>query len=143
MGRPDTEAAAVQQPAGVAAKEKEHKLPTDFPKGVHSQNRPASVLDVRSNKRSTLLNLELGETVAQHHAKCCYQCALAGLRVLVVDDDPLCLKIIEQMLKHCNYEGTVAQLINVAAVYTTCPPVACLPPLVPYNSCNTDTHWRE
>lgn len=30
----------------------------------------------------------------------------AGLRVLVVDDDPLCLKIIEQMLKRCNYEGT-------------------------------------
>lgn len=29
----------------------------------------------------------------------------AGLKVLVVDDDPLCLKIIEQMLKRCNYEG--------------------------------------
>jgi two-component response regulator (ARR-B family) len=28
-----------------------------------------------------------------------------GLRVLVVDDDPLCLKVIEQMLKRCNYEG--------------------------------------
>lgn len=29
----------------------------------------------------------------------------AGLRVLVVDDDPLCLKVVEQMLKHCNYQG--------------------------------------
>jgi CheY-like chemotaxis protein len=29
----------------------------------------------------------------------------AGLRVLVVDDDPLCLKIIAQMLKRCDYEG--------------------------------------
>jgi hypothetical protein len=29
-----------------------------------------------------------------------------GLRVLVVDDDPLCLKVIEQMLRRCNYEGT-------------------------------------
>ena len=28
-----------------------------------------------------------------------------GLRVLVVDDDPLCLKVIEQMLRRCNYEG--------------------------------------
>jgi CheY-like chemotaxis protein len=31
----------------------------------------------------------------------------AGLRVLVVDDDPLCLKITEQMLKRCNYEGAL------------------------------------
>jgi hypothetical protein len=29
----------------------------------------------------------------------------AGLKVLVVDDDPLCLKIIAQMLKTCDYEG--------------------------------------
>ena len=28
-----------------------------------------------------------------------------GLRVLVVDDDPLCLKIVEKMLKRCQYEG--------------------------------------
>ncbi len=26
---------------------------------------------------------------------------------LQVDDDPLCLKVIEQMLKRCNYEGTL------------------------------------
>lgn len=30
----------------------------------------------------------------------------AGLRVLVVDDDPTCLMILEKMLRHCNYEGT-------------------------------------
>ena len=29
----------------------------------------------------------------------------AGLRVLVVDDDPLCLRIVEKMLKRCQYEG--------------------------------------
>ena len=29
----------------------------------------------------------------------------AGLRVLVVDDDPTWLKILEKMLKKCNYEG--------------------------------------
>lgn len=29
----------------------------------------------------------------------------AGLRVLVVDDDPTCLRILEKMLKNCLYEG--------------------------------------
>lgn len=29
----------------------------------------------------------------------------AGLRVLVVDDDPTCLKILEMMLRKCLYEG--------------------------------------
>lgn len=28
----------------------------------------------------------------------------AGLRVLVVDDDPMCLKVVSAMLKRCNYE---------------------------------------
>lgn len=28
-----------------------------------------------------------------------------GLRVLVVDDDLLCLRIIEQMLRKCKYNG--------------------------------------
>lgn len=30
----------------------------------------------------------------------------AGLRVLVVDDDPTWLKILEKMLKKCSYEGS-------------------------------------
>ena len=29
----------------------------------------------------------------------------SGLRVLVVDDDPTCLKIVGGMLRKCNYEG--------------------------------------
>ena len=29
----------------------------------------------------------------------------AGLRVLVVDDDLLCLKVVEKMLKTCGYTG--------------------------------------
>jgi PleD family two-component response regulator len=29
----------------------------------------------------------------------------AGLRVLVVDDDKLCLKVIAKMLQQCHYEG--------------------------------------
>lgn len=28
-----------------------------------------------------------------------------GLRVLVVDDDPTCLMILEKMLQNCLYEG--------------------------------------
>ena len=32
-----------------------------------------------------------------------------GLKVLAVDDDPLCLKVVEQMLKRCNYEGEFAR----------------------------------
>ena len=29
----------------------------------------------------------------------------AGLRVLVVDDDPLCLRVVSMMLQRCNYTG--------------------------------------
>ena len=29
----------------------------------------------------------------------------AGLRVLAVDDDKTCLKVISKMLEQCNYEG--------------------------------------
>lgn len=32
----------------------------------------------------------------------------AGLRVLVVDDDPTCLRILEKMLKKCLYEGIIS-----------------------------------
>ena len=28
-----------------------------------------------------------------------------GLKVLAVDDDPLCLMVVERMLRRCNYEG--------------------------------------
>ncbi|GFP88333.1 two-component response regulator arr11 [Phtheirospermum japonicum] len=35
------------------------------------------------------------------------ECFPAGLRVLVVDDDPTWLKILEKMLKKCNYEVSV------------------------------------
>jgi two-component response regulator (ARR-B family) len=29
----------------------------------------------------------------------------AGLRVLAVDDDRVCLKVLERQLKYCNYNG--------------------------------------
>lgn len=35
----------------------------------------------------------------------------SGLKVLAVDDDPLCLKVVEQMLRRCNYEGQNAPLL--------------------------------
>ena len=33
----------------------------------------------------------------------------SGLRVLVVDDDPTCLMILERMLRTCLYEGSNSQ----------------------------------
>ncbi|CAA7395901.1 unnamed protein product [Spirodela intermedia] len=38
----------------------------------------------------------------------------AGLRVLVVDDDPTWLKILEKMLRKCSYEVTTCSLARVA-----------------------------
>ncbi|XP_068661671.1 two-component response regulator ARR2-like [Aristolochia californica] len=38
----------------------------------------------------------------------------AGLRVLVVDDDPICLKILEKMLQKCLYEVTTCSRAVVA-----------------------------
>ncbi|KAK1408376.1 hypothetical protein QVD17_40099 [Tagetes erecta] len=37
----------------------------------------------------------------------------AGLRVLVVDDDPTCLMIIEKMLKNCNYLATTCNRADI------------------------------
>lgn len=34
----------------------------------------------------------------------------SGLRVLVVDDDPTCLVILEKMLRTCLYEGSESHL---------------------------------
>ncbi|KAK6122601.1 hypothetical protein DH2020_043658 [Rehmannia glutinosa] len=38
----------------------------------------------------------------------------AGLRVLVVDDDPTCLRILEEMLRICLYEVTKCSRAEVA-----------------------------
>lgn len=37
---------------------------------------------------------------------------LSGLKVMVVDDDPLCLKVVEQMLKRCSYSGQYAKMLR-------------------------------
>nr|GMD63747.1 two-component response regulator ARR2-like [Ipomoea batatas] len=37
-----------------------------------------------------------------------------GLRVLVVDDDPTCLRILEKMLRNCRYEVTTCNMAEVA-----------------------------
>lgn len=37
----------------------------------------------------------------------------AGLRVLVVDDDPTFLMIVEKMLKNCNYEATICNRAEI------------------------------
>lgn len=36
----------------------------------------------------------------------------AGLKVLVVDDDPTCLRILEKMLRICLYEGKIQALFK-------------------------------
>lgn len=41
----------------------------------------------------------------------------AGLRVLVVDDDPTCLRIMEKMLKYCLYEVTKCNRAELALQY--------------------------
>ncbi|EFJ40943.1 ARR-B family transcription factor, partial [Volvox carteri f. nagariensis] len=38
----------------------------------------------------------------------------AGLRLLVVDDDPLCLKVVEQMLRKCSYDVTTCTNATMA-----------------------------
>ncbi|OAY34406.1 hypothetical protein MANES_12G017600v8 [Manihot esculenta] len=43
-----------------------------------------------------------------------YDAFRAGLRVLVVDDDPMWLKILEKMLKKCSYEVTTCALAREA-----------------------------
>lgn len=34
-----------------------------------------------------------------------------GLHVLVVDDDPTCLKVVEKMLTKCRYKGMGVQMV--------------------------------
>ncbi|KAL8481423.1 hypothetical protein ACS0TY_027798 [Phlomoides rotata] len=41
----------------------------------------------------------------------------AGLRVLVVDDDPTCLRILEKMLKNCLYQVTTCNRAEIALSY--------------------------
>eukprot|EP00240_Pyramimonas_obovata_P001396 CAMPEP_0118934170 /NCGR_PEP_ID=MMETSP1169-20130426/13673_1 /TAXON_ID=36882 /ORGANISM="Pyramimonas obovata, Strain CCMP722" /LENGTH=501 /DNA_ID=CAMNT_0006877041 /DNA_START=320 /DNA_END=1825 /DNA_ORIENTATION=+ len=41
----------------------------------------------------------------------------AGLRVLAVDDDPLCLRCLEAMLKRCSYDVTTAKTATQAIAY--------------------------
>jgi hypothetical protein len=36
----------------------------------------------------------------------------AGLRVLAVDDDRVCLKVLERQLKYCNYNGVCSCLLS-------------------------------
>ena len=43
---------------------------------------------------------------------------LSGLKVMVVDDDPLCLKVVEQMLRRCSYTG--GQLKHILPSWQAC-----------------------
>ncbi|GFR44689.1 hypothetical protein Agub_g5987 [Astrephomene gubernaculifera] len=48
------------------------------------------------------------------HAPNHWQNFPAGLRLLVVDDDPVCLKLVEQMLRKCSYEVTTCANATMA-----------------------------
>jgi hypothetical protein len=90
--------------------QKEHKLPTDFPRGM----KHAMLLVGGRWPAGACHRQHIGCRDVWHACQHVVPTHLyAGLRVLVVDDDPLCLKITEQMLKRCNYEGAggyIAQL---------------------------------
>jgi CheY-like chemotaxis protein len=49
----------------------------------------------------------------------------AGLRVLVVDDDPLCLRIVEKMLHRCQYVGAWGWMRG--KTFTFCRPFIAAP----------------
>lgn len=57
---------------------------------------------------------EAGEEVVQVKQEDNWHSFPAGLRVLVVDDDPLCLRVVEAMLKRCSYEGKLAAWVGGA-----------------------------
>lgn len=43
-----------------------------------------------------------------------------GLRVLVVDDDPTCLLILEKMLRACRYEGMFVVVLLQFVIFCIC-----------------------
>lgn len=48
---------------------------------------------------------------------------LSGLKVMVVDDDPLCLKVVEHMLRRCSYTG--GERSKLAVCVCEAPPPGC------------------
>ena len=49
---------------------------------------------------------------------------LSGLKVMVVDDDPLCLKVVEHMLRRCSYTG-IQRLGLTSLNGCHAPPASC------------------
>ncbi|CAI5940849.1 unnamed protein product [Closterium sp. NIES-64] len=56
-----------------------------------------------------------------------------GMRVLVVDDDPLCLMILERMLRRCNYQGPSTHVATYSL--TEGPSSSPSPSLAPLSRC--------
>ena len=50
---------------------------------------------------------------------------LSGLKVMVVDDDPLCLKVVEHMLKRCSYTGMLLATERSATCLQYCGIAEC------------------
>lgn len=60
-----------------------------------------------------------------------------GLRVLVVDDDPTWLKILEKMLKKCSYEGLYLMFLDLFRIHLRC--LLNFPLLFEFNSVTVTT----
>ncbi|XP_020235132.1 two-component response regulator ARR2 isoform X2 [Cajanus cajan] len=63
-------------------------------------------MNLSNGKGSTSSSVKTGDTISDQFP--------AGLRVLVVDDDPTCLMILERMLRACLYEVTKCKRAEVA-----------------------------
>lgn len=48
----------------------------------------------------------------------------AGMRVLAVDDDPLCLKLLEALLRRCQYNG-LYQNLDLSSLFLLLPLTYC------------------
>jgi CheY-like chemotaxis protein len=43
-----------------------------------------------------------------------------GMRILAVDDDPICLKVLENLLRKCQYEGMFQPVIFSSLSFFLC-----------------------
>lgn len=48
----------------------------------------------------------------------CFDIEFNFLQVLVVDDDPMCLKVVSAMLQRCNYTGMLLSFCTICSSYS-------------------------
>ena len=70
-----------------------------LPLNQNLSNRPCSSATISCSSSARGTNLAKLDTPDEFPA---------GMRVLVVDDDPICLMVLERMLHRCNYRGILS-----------------------------------